>query len=184
VNKVVILYSTTDGHTVKISQRIKSVLENNGHDVMLLEISSSSRFELSGFDKIIIGASIRYGKHKQEVVDFVSKNSELLENKITAFFTVNVVARKPNKNTPNTNPYLKKFLSNVPWKPDKLAVFAGKIEYKKYSLLDRMIIRLIMFMTNGPTNPNTVVEFTDWEKVEEFGRAVGELHENTHNHGV
>ncbi|MFC1749833.1 menaquinone-dependent protoporphyrinogen IX dehydrogenase [Pseudomonadota bacterium] len=175
MNKVVILYSTTDDHTVKISQRIKSMLENSGHDVMLVAVSSAGSLELSEFDKIIIGASIRYGKHKEEVGDFVSKNREILETKITAFFTVNVVARKPNKNTPDTNPYLKKFLSKVSWKPDELGVFAGKIDYQKYGVLDRMMIRLIMFMTKGPTNPTAVVEFTDWETVEKFGRVVGEL---------
>ena len=33
-----------------------------------------------------------------------------LEKKQTAFFTVNVVARKKEKNKPDTNPYMKKFL--------------------------------------------------------------------------
>lgn len=178
MNKVVILYSTTDGHTVKISQRIQSVLEKTGHEVKLLPVVSANSSELLESDKIIIGASIRYGKHKKEVIDFVSNNKSCLENKISAFFTVNVVARKSNKNTPETNPYLKKFLSDVSWKPDESAVFAGKIDYKKYGVLDRMMIRLIMLMTKGPTNPNAVVEFTDWDEVESFGRAVSELQGN------
>lgn len=178
MNKVLLLYSTTDGHTVHISERIQSVLEKTGHEVKLLPILSVSSIELEDADKVVIGASIRYGRHKKEVIDFVLNNKAVLESKISVFFTVNVVARKAAKNTPKTNPYLKKFLSNVSWKPDKLAVFAGKIDYQKYGVLDRLMIRLIMFMTNGPTNPNSVVEFTDWEAVENFGRVISELQGN------
>ena len=29
-----------------------------------------------------------------------------------------------------------------------------------------------MWMTKGPTDPTTVVEFTDWDKVDEFGRMI------------
>jgi menaquinone-dependent protoporphyrinogen oxidase len=30
-------------------------------------------------------------------------------------------------------------------------------------------------MTHGPTDPTAVVEFTDWEQVEAFGRVVSEM---------
>lgn len=88
---------------------------------------------------------------------------------------MNVVARKAEKNTPETNPYLKKFLKQISWKPKVLAVFAGKIDYQKYGVLDRFMIRLIMWMTKGPTDPKTNIEFTNWEQVEDFGRIVSEM---------
>lgn len=175
MSKILILYSTTDGHTIKICQRIQSVLESNGHSVSLLPVASASRADLEAADKIVIGASIRYGKHKQEVNDFVSANRSVLEHKKNAFFSVSVVARKPSRNTPETNPYVKKFLSRLSWTPDESAVFAGKIDYQKYGPLDRTMIRLIMFITKGPTDPNGVYEFTDWDKVVSFAKLIGEF---------
>jgi menaquinone-dependent protoporphyrinogen oxidase len=97
-----------------------------------------------------------------------------LENKKSVFFTVNVVARKSNKNSPETNPYLKKFLTSTSWKPDLLGVFAGKIDYPKYGFWDRHIIRLIMFMTKGPTDTSKTYEFTDWKKVDEFAYKISQ----------
>lgn len=131
--------------------------------------------DLSAFDKIVVGASIRYGKHSPLVMDFVRRNAQLLDSKANAFFSVNVVARKPEKSQPDTNPYLLKFLGKISWKPRQLAVFAGKIDYPKYSFLDRLIIRFIMWMTNGPTNANAVVEFTDWHQVETFGQRISTM---------
>ena len=128
----------------------------------------NENINLNEFDKIIIGASIRYGKHNKEVYKFISKNQEVLENKENAFFSVNIVARKPNKNTVDTNPYLLKFLKQISWKPKNLAVFGGKLDYQKYGILNRQMIRFIMFLTKGDTDPNSVIEYTNWEEVDKF----------------
>jgi menaquinone-dependent protoporphyrinogen oxidase len=37
------------------------------------------------------------------------------------------------------------------------------------------MIRLIMLMTNGPTDPKAVIEFTDWQQVEAFGQRVCDM---------
>jgi menaquinone-dependent protoporphyrinogen oxidase len=92
-----------------------------------------------------------------------------------AFFSVNVVARKANRNTPDTNTYVKKFVSLIGWRPALLDVFAGKLDYPRYTFWDRQMIRFIMLVTHGPTDPTAVVEFTDWKRVEAFGRALGDL---------
>jgi len=131
--------------------------------------------ELQGYDKIVIGASIRYGKHRPSVLQFINDHQPLLEQKPNAFFSVNVVARKPQKNRPHTNPYFKKFLRQINWVPRQQAVFAGKINYSIYSFWDRNIIRFIMWLTRGPTDPNTNIEFTNWSEVDDFGRVISEM---------
>ena len=55
------------------------------------------------------------------------------------------------------------------------AVFAGKIDYPRYNYFDRTLIRLIMWMTKGPTHPQTVIEFTDWGQVEAFGQRINDM---------
>ena len=130
---------------------------------------------LSAFDTIVIGASIRYGKHSPAVYQFIEQNLQILQSKRNAFFSVNVVARKPEKNQPDTNPYLKKFLAQIAWKPKNLAVFAGKINYQLYSCRDRFMIRFIMWLTNGPTDLSTNVEFTDWDQVDDFALTISKI---------
>jgi len=172
---ILIIYSTTDGHTRKICSHLQRVIENQSNRVTVVSVIDAGEFDLDSFDKIVIGASIRYGKHSPEIYAFIKENSQALDSKSNAFFSVNVVARKPAKNTPETNPYLKKFLKQISWQPKILAVFAGKIDYQKYGFLDRFMIRLIMWMTKGPTDPKTNIEFTDWKQVEEFGRVISEM---------
>lgn len=175
---ILIVYSTTDGHTLRICERLRTTIEERGHRVTLMsvtEANDSAVGALLPFDKIVVGASIRYGKHNQRVYEFVAVHQDVLDSKPNAFFSVNIVARKARKNTPQTNPYVLKFLRQITWKPRRVAVFAGKLDYPRYGFIDRMMIRFIMLLTKGPTDPKTVVEFTDWRQVEAFGREVAEM---------
>ena len=175
MSKILVVYSTTDGHTLRICERLQQVMAQQGHAVTVVPLAQADTLDLPGFDKIVIGASIRYGKHQPAVKQFIERHQALLESKGNAFFTVNIVARKPEKNQPDTNPYLIKFLRTLSWQPKLLGVFAGKLDYPRYRFVDRFMIRLIMLMTNGPTDPKAVIEFTDWQQVEAFGQRVCDM---------
>ena len=169
--KILIIYSSTDGHTKKICEVIKENLIDK-RELHLTSIENVSGTNVQFYDYIIIGASIRYGKHNRKVFDFIEKNLNIIENKKNAFFSVNVVARKNEKNTPETNPYIKKFLSKTRWKPKKLGVFAGKVDYPNYSFINKQIIRFIMFITKGPIDTSKSFEFTNWDNVKKFAQEI------------
>ncbi|WP_394756309.1 menaquinone-dependent protoporphyrinogen IX dehydrogenase [Rhodoferax sp.] len=175
MSKILVVYSTTDGHTRHICERLQQVMVQQGHAAIVVPLAQADALDLDSFDKIVIGASIRYGKHQPMVKQFIERHQALLERKANAFFSVNIVARKPEKNRPDTNPYLIKFLRTLSWQPQLLGVFAGKLDYPRYRLVDRFMIRLIMLMTNGPTDPKSVIEFTDWQQVEAFAQRVCDM---------
>ncbi len=170
--KILIVYSSTDGHTINICKHIYKNLETV-HDPKLKDLKKIQQSDLENAEIIIIGASIRYGDHSKELYNFVKSHKKIIESKENAFFSVNAVARKPEKNQPETNPYIKKFLKRTSWDPNEMAVFAGKIDYPKYNFFDKHMIRLIMWITKGPTNLTKTYEFTDWSKVDEFIEKIG-----------
>jgi len=164
MKKSLITYSTVDGQTKEICKRISNLSNNTFVEVLpISEVKNIDQYET-----IVIGASIRYGKYRKEVFKFIDNNIKQIENKDNAFFSVNVVARKEEKSSPETNPYVIKFLNNINWVPKKIGVFAGKIDYPSYKFFDKYAIKFIMWITNGPTDTSKTFEFTDWKKVEEF----------------
>ena len=173
--RTLVIYSTTDGHTLKISQTLVDHLTQSLQDVILMPVEEVNSATLQEFDCIVIGASIRYGKHQAVVADLIKTNKTLLESKKTAFYTVNLVARKSEKNQPDTNPYIIKFLQELAWQPSLQGVFAGRLNYPKYGLIDRHMIRFIMWMTKGPTDLKSDTEFTDWQSVKNFANAIRKL---------
>ena len=175
MSRILIAYSTVDGHTLKICNRLQQSLERMGHAVTLVEIAEQTSVQPDAFDQVVVGASIRYGKHRPAVYSFIAANRHALEQKPSAFFSVNVVARKRGKDTPESNPYVRAFRRRTTWVPSEVAVFAGKIDYPRYGVLDRLVIRFIMWLTSGPTDPTACVEFTDWQAVEEFAQRISSM---------
>jgi menaquinone-dependent protoporphyrinogen oxidase len=173
--RFLIAYSTTDGHTRRICERLRAVIEPLGHGVQVKPIAACDAADIEACDAAVIGASIRYGKHKPEVAQFITRHRAALDARPNALFTVNVVARKPGKDVPEGNPYLRKLLRMIPLQPKRLAVFAGRIDYPSLRPMDRLIIRFIMWITRGPTDPTAVVEFTDWSRVEAFGAELASM---------
>lgn len=175
VPSTLIVFSTVDGHTLKICQRIRQLLEGRSHEVTLVAVDDALRMDCSKFDKIVLGASIRYGKHRPSLYEFVAKNRRHLERVPSAFFSVSAVARKPGRDTPERNPYFKTFTRLSRWSPPVAATFGGKIDYSKYRLLDRLIVQFIMGITQGPTDRQVAVEFTDWGAVDAFAERVSSV---------
>ena len=170
-----IIYSSTDGHTKTICKRIINLLKDV-NVAKLVSLNEAKDLNLSEFNRIIIGASIRYGKHSKELYRFIELNRNILNEKENVFFSVNVVARKSEKNAPDTNPYIKKFLKISKWRPKKIGVFAGKVDYPNYNFFDKYIIKLIMFITRGPIDTSKSYEFTDWSKVDSFAKEINQNH--------
>jgi len=168
VSNILIIYSSVHGQTRKICEYLKQQLETVGNTVTTSSIDDV--LDLTIFDKIILGASIRNGKHNPSVYEFISHNRAVLDQKVTSFFSVNLVARKPAKNTVETNPYTKAFLDKTDWRPTLLKVVAGNLDYQGYGAMDRNIIRFIMWITKGPTDANTKIEYTDWVKLEAYAQ--------------
>lgn len=173
--RTLVVYSTIDGHTQLICRRLKEQLEEAGHAVTLASLDGDARIDPKGFAKVVIGASIRYGKHRPNVYRFVRKHRAALDGVPSAFFSVDLVSRKRGKDTPDGNPYVREFRRRTRWQPRQVGVFAGKLDYRRYGPLDRNIIRFIMLLTKGPTDPSACVEFTDWDAVRRFGERLAAM---------
>lgn len=171
---ILLLYSSVYGHTRRICDRVEARLVERGHRVEAVPVAGGG-VDPSRYDAILIGASIRNGKHNPAVLEFIARHKGLLDEKPSGFFSVNLVARKPQKNTPETNPYTKAFVAKSPWQPKLLGVFGGDLDYQRYTPFDRNVIRFIMWLTKGPTDPRTKDEYTDWDEVDRFAERFATL---------
>ena len=173
-SKLLILYSTVDGHTKDICNYIYTKLKGR-KKVSIISVEDSANYDLSDFEEIVIGASVRYGYHRKNVYKFIQQNIEKLDKVKTAFFSLNLTARKPEKSTPETNPYVIKFLKKVKWEPTIKEVFAGRLDYPSLDKLNKLAILFIMFITNGPKDTSKTYELTDWKKVDNLIKSISKF---------
>ena len=167
--KVLILYLSRDGQTQTIAAYIAKQLSTTAI-CEIQDLSQMEQIDLSQYQQVMIGASVRYGHFNPVLSKFVNKHLKQLNQMPSAFFAVNLTARKLEKRSPQTNAYVRKFLLSTPWQPTLCSVFAGALRYPRYRWIDKVMIQLIMRMTGGETDTSKGVEYTDWQQVSVFAQ--------------
>lgn len=179
--KVLMLYGTREGHTRKITtylqeQLTQQLAEQNisAPEFTIINLAEVAQTPLclTDYQAVIIGASIHYGYFPNALMQFIKQHQAQLQQLPTFFFGINLIARKPEKNTPETNVYVRKFLAKSPVKFTGTAVFAGALNYSMLNFFDRHIIRFIMWMTKGETALSTNKVYTDWNAVDKFATQI------------
>ena len=84
--KIGIIYSSVDGQTKKICEKLCAHFNDQKIEVELYSIETFNE-DILEFHTLIIGASIRYGKHHKKVYEFIQKNIIIL-NQITTLFSL------------------------------------------------------------------------------------------------
>ena len=171
-NKTLVLYSSVDGQTLKIIQRIKQHIVG---EICVINIDDNPQINFSEYQKVLVGASIRYGNFRPAMIKFVNAHQQQLAKIPNAFFAVCLTARKAEKSTPENNAYMIKFRKLSLWQPHLQGVFAGALLYSRYNWWQTLIIQLIMKITGGSTDKTQDVELTDWQKVDHFSQDFSDL---------
>ncbi len=151
--RILITYATRAGSTVEIAAAIADAMTLRGFLVDVKPVKENPT--LQGYQAVLMGSAIRMGSWLPEALEFIKINQKILNNLPVALFTVHMLntgddsvshaARLAYLNA--ARPLLNKF--------DEV-FFAGVIDLKKLSILDRLMVRMV----KSPTG-----DLRDWEKI-------------------
>jgi menaquinone-dependent protoporphyrinogen oxidase len=177
MKSVLVLYMSRGGHTARIARRIcEGVVEAGGRaEMMDINEAVHEGVAWGRYDVIALGAPVLYGTYDKSVFAFIDAHQASIAARPNSFFNVSVVARTPEKATVQGNRYMQKFLQLSPWRPRDLKVIAGKVDYPSWPWHERVMIQMIMKFTHGPTDPRTVIDYTDWDDVRAYGKHLFDL---------
>ena len=173
-----IIYVSQDGQTSKIARYIQQYLASRQIEARLTDITHNVAHTLSPEVKhIVLGVPIRYGNPMHQAKAWLA-NQDVTDIGISAF-NVNLTARKPEKSELSSCPYAHKFIKILPEKATHVAIFAGALDYARYSWFDRKMIQFIMWITKGPTHSDSRIEYTQWTAVDKFSDEIVRLQSKT-----
>ncbi|MGE4529192.1 MAG: menaquinone-dependent protoporphyrinogen IX dehydrogenase [Rhodospirillaceae bacterium] len=174
---VSLYYASHDGHTRRIAARFAERLREAGCDAAATDLAERQpdAAEIAAAGVVAIVAAIRYGRHLPPARRMVAAHRDLLAGKPLAVISINLTARKPEKRTLERCVYLRKWMARAKLSPTLAAAVAGMLDYPRYSRFDRFMIRLIMTITKGPTDPSQTIEFTDWQQVDGLAAEIARL---------
>lgn len=78
MTKALFLYSSREGQTKKILRYIEQELSHL--TVETLDLHSAEHIDFEQYDKVLIGASIRYGHLNKRLYQFIERHKEKLES--------------------------------------------------------------------------------------------------------
>ena len=87
MSRIALLYQGCEGQTRKITERIGYCLARAGHETFVSVIADlKDDFSLQSYDGVILGSSIRYGRHHKECYQFIEKHCDQLATIAGYFF--------------------------------------------------------------------------------------------------
>jgi menaquinone-dependent protoporphyrinogen oxidase len=140
MKKILITSATRAGSTVEVATHVAEVLRAEGASVDVQPVKTVH--DVKGYDAVIRGLAIRMGNVLPEAVAFVKAHRDSLSRMPTVYFLVSGFLRE---DTPEMRQKVLAFLDPVRaiLEPMSIGLFAGKMDYRKLSWLDRTIARAI-----------------------------------------
>jgi menaquinone-dependent protoporphyrinogen oxidase len=174
VARVLIAYHSGEGQTAKISERIASVLREQGHDVDVTSVESAPLPD--DYQVVVIGDPIHATHHSHAMIDYIRRHVAVLNERPSAFFQVSLASANPDdEHTAAAHELVQKLLDDTGFEPDIVGMFAGALVYTRYGWFTRRMMRFIVKREGGDTDMTRDYEYTDWQAVDEFATHVGSI---------
>ena len=173
MSKVLVVYATKEGQTGKIARHMARTHEAAGHTAVLFDADHQSTPDLDSFDVIVVGSPVHARGYARSVVRFVRTHRAALERVRSAFFSVGLaIASRTSDGRAQTLELVEQFVTQTGWRPPRVELVAGALQYSKYNFLVRYVMRRISAKEGGDTDTSRDYEYTDWNAV---GRFISEL---------
>lgn len=165
--KILVLYATSEGQTLKIAEYLAECLRQRGHAVVLADVTSGAKsLDLSAFDAAILASRVHAGRHHRAIVSFVRRYLRLLAAMDTAFVSVSMsAAHRRDEDGARLAQYRTEFVRATGWDPGEYHDVAGARLYTRHNRLTRWVLAII---DHNQFDPNKDHEFTDWLDLRSF----------------
>lgn len=174
--RVLLVYASTHGHTVKIAERLAAAVRADGAEVDLRAVADAAEANPLDYDGAIVAGSLHQGRHQAELEDWVKHHHLALADRPSAFVSVSLTAAEDSDEARvATRDCIDDFLDDTGWTPTRMLAVAGALQYREYDVFTRVLMRLMMSQGGHPTDISQDHEYTDWDALARFGRDFARL---------
>jgi len=173
MNRILVLYGTTDGHTATIAQTIGDTLKAAGFDTDVIQAGTADP-RPADYAGIIVAASVQAGGYQKAVGRWLAAHVKEFGSRPTAFVSACLgVLQKDPKVDADLDAIAARFLDAAGWRPTVRKVVAGALLYTQYWFFKRWMMKRIVAKGGGETDTSRDYDYTDWDDVREFARSFG-----------
>jgi menaquinone-dependent protoporphyrinogen oxidase len=161
MSTVLVVYGTKTGCTAGIAEQIGRTLAEAGFTADVRPVED--RPDAAAYDAVVVGSGVRAGNWHGAVKEWVGAHADALKTRPVAFFTACLTMAAEPEKAAEVRAYTDPLVAETGVQPVDVGLFAGMNELKKFSLPER----LIMKMMKAPEG-----DFRDYEAVAAWTREV------------
>jgi len=166
MSRALIIYASSHGQTREVAYRIATRLHRQAFTVVVADTGDPVHLPPpAGFDLVIVGSRIQFGRHASSVIAYLHQYREQLEATATAFFSVSMAAANGGD---DPNGYLATMFERIGWRPPVAGAFGGALKYRRYNFLLRYVMKRIALAGGHTTDTSRDHVYTDWARVDAF----------------
>ena len=169
-----VIYASTHGHTAKIAARVAGAMQGAGLRVDVVDVATGADADPTGYDLIVVGASLHKEHHQRTIVDWVAAHREALEQRPSAFLSVSLSAADESAHSA-VQGCIDAFCEQTGWTPGRTVPVAGCLQYREYDVFTRQLMRLLMKRMGHPTDASQDYDYTDWDALDRLGAELAAL---------
>lgn len=168
--EALIAYGTRWGTTTDIVKKMGEILTKKGMGVKIVNLGKENINDVSNFDLIIVGSSIKAGSWTKKALEFLKRYESVLSKKKVAYFVSCMDANDPKKREEAKENYLEKIANKFPSiKPAKLGLFGGVIDVKLYGFGTKFLLKaLSKELAKDGIDINKPNDFRDWKEIHDW----------------
>jgi menaquinone-dependent protoporphyrinogen oxidase len=181
--KALVLYGSRWGGTVAVAQRIGQALSEEGFTVNVAEAKNPPK-NPEDYVLFVIGSGMRADKWTKETLEFMEKNSKILQTKETALFVSCQMADRtePEVREKAKKQYLQDTAEQYGLKPISFGFFGGFLDFKdSHGLIVDIMVRVNRksLRRNG-LDTTKVHDTRDWNNIAAWARETAKKALRTH----
>lgn len=168
---VPVFYATTEGQTRRIAERIADQIRKHGLDSRPIAIISeeASHIDWTRVRGVALGASLHRQRHQAEAVAFARVHHASLSAVPSLFYSVSLSAHSRHADEIAAARHIaERFAADTGWQPSRIACVAGRLAYRQYNWLVRLLMRRIAIKEGGSGDTSRDHDYTDWIQVEQL----------------
>ena len=174
MNRILVLYGTSEGQTRKIADAMGEAMRAGGLDVDVIEAAGSIDPDPSEYSGVIVAASVHAGGYQKPVAEWLRAHVDRLANMPTAFVSVCLsILSKNEEGRKESAAIPQRFIEGLHWQPTIVKIVAGALLYTRYNFFVRFIMKRIVAAAGGDTDTSRDYEYTDWNDVRAFASDFG-----------
>jgi menaquinone-dependent protoporphyrinogen oxidase len=158
--KILVSYASFCGSTGGVAEAIGRDLCEQGAQVDVRLVKNAQ--DISFYDGVVLGSSVRSASWLPEALEFVHKNQESLSRIPVAYFlTCLTLYNDTEESRKVARGYMNPVLKSTPSvQPVDLGLFAGALDYSKLNIIYRTIMKSKMKKQGVPEG-----DFRNWEAI-------------------